>query len=646
MIKFTEFTLQRGHKFLFQNADFIIHKNQRVGIVGANGCGKSSLFSVILDQLHLDGGEFSIPKELTISHVKQETPALDESAIEYVQMGHQQWYQITQSIKQAEASEDHEKLSHLYADFESIHGYEVNANAAKLLAGLGFSETEQQKPVKTFSGGWRMRLNLAQALISPSDILLLDEPTNHLDIETVIWLESWLKNYDGTLLLISHDRDFLDSICNCILHIDNQQVKTYSGNYSFFERARYEQQVLQNQQFEKQQQQVKQLESFIDRFRAKATKAKQVQSRIKSLERMTQIASVQLSSPFTFKFKPLTKKLSNPLIKLEEVGFAYEADKAIFNQLNFTLSTGDRVGLLGYNGSGKSSFIKLLTKQLKVNSGIVNINPKLKIAYFAQHQLEQLNTEQTPYEFIYQIDKKASEQQIRDFLGSFAFMSGQLDNKADCLIKHFSGGEKARLVLSSLVYQQPDLLLLDEPTNHLDLEMRNALAFALQQFEGALIVIAHDRYLLNSITNRFYLVENHNIREFDGDLTDYNQYLSQQKKLAQSIEPSDSKENGTDRSSVDKNPQRLDKKAQRQQDAIRRQQLQPLQKKLKSIEKSMHRYQSELEEVEPQLLDNDIYQANNKDKLKSLLQLQSTAKSKLESLEEQWLDISEQIENF
>ncbi len=638
MIKFSNFSLRRGSKLLLDDVNVTIHNRQRVGIVGANGCGKSTLFDVFHGKILADEGDFYLSPSLVLSHVKQETPSLAISALEYVKNGDEKWSQIDQQIKQAEKAHDNHKLSHLFAELEAIDGYQITAKASKLLMGLGFSTEEFSHPISTFSGGWRMRLNLAQALICPSDVLLLDEPTNHLDLETVIWLENWLKRYEGTLLLISHDRDFLDTICTHILHIDRQQLISYTGNYSYFEQAKFEREQLQQSQFEKQEKEIKHIEKFVERFRAKATKARQVQSRIKSLEKIQRISSVQSQSTFNFSFFDIDK-MPNPLISMQGVDIGYES-KCILENVNFSLSAGERIGLLGKNGVGKSTFLKCLVGELKPLVGEINISNGISVAYFAQHQLEQLNEQETPFEFIRQFDQKASEQHIRNFLASFAFPSSRINNMADTAIAPFSGGEKARLVLASLVYQKPNLLLLDEPTNHLDLGMRHALTLALVKFQGTLIVIAHDRFLLSSITDKYYLLLNNKVNEFDGDLDDYWEFISS--KEQSNSELSNSKlSNYPIQEKSNENKKNL-----RQQQAKKRKLTQPFKKEQSELELKIEEINQKLLLIEQALIDETLYAQDKKDELKSLLNQQVELKKTLESLEEKWFMVTEKIEKL
>ena len=500
MLNFKNISLRRGARVLFSDTSFTIHKGQKAGLTGANGVGKSSLFAMLLDQLHVDEGDFSMPPGLEIAHVAQETPAVEFSAIDYVIDGDKELRQTQKQLEEAEKQDNGIKLAELHSTLEHIGGYTASARASRLLNGLGFLVEQEQLPVTSFSGGWRMRLNLAQALMCRSDVLLLDEPTNHLDLDAVIWLQDWLCKYPGTLLLISHDRDFLDSITDHIIHIEQQKAEIYTGNYSAFEKMRAEKLALQQSAFIKQQREIEHIQSFITRFKAQATKARQAQSRVKALERMEIISQAHVDSPFNFSF-PKPKKMPNPLLQLEQADIGY-GDKVIINQASLSITPGNRIGLLGPNGAGKSSLIKVLAEEMMPLNGKFRTADALNIGYFAQHQLEQLRLDETPLWHLQQLDKRATEKELRNFLGGFDFRG----DKVVEIVKPFSGGEKARLVLALLVYENPNLLLLDEPTNHLDLEMRHALSMALQEYEGALVVVSHDRHLLRSVTDQLLLV--------------------------------------------------------------------------------------------------------------------------------------------
>lgn len=630
MLKLTNLSLRRGPRELLQDVNLTIYHGQKVGITGGNGVGKSSLFALILGHLHADAGDLSLPNSLIVAHVAQETPALDTAAIEYVLDGDVQLRQLEQQIKTAEENNQGETLAHLYSEMEGIDGYTANSRAATLLNGLGFTTAQEWTPVKQFSGGWRMRLNLAQALMCRSDILLLDEPTNHLDLDAVIWLEAWLKNYKGTLLLISHDRDFLDNVADNIAHIEHQGITLYSGNYSAFEVRRAEYLASQQSAYEKQQREVQHMHKFVERFKAKASKAKQAQSRVKALERMELIAPAHVDSPFNFSFRQ-ADKMPNPLVTLDEVAIGY-TEEPLLSKIKLTIHPGDRIGLLGHNGAGKSTLIKLLAGDLKVLKGDMTEAKELNIGYFAQHQLEQLDFTASPLLHLQRLDPKATESDLRKYLGGFAFNN---DMAVDP-VAPLSGGEKARLVLALVVYQKPNLLLLDEPTNHLDLEMRHALTVAMQEFEGAMIIVSHDRHLLRTVTDTLLLVADGRVIEFDGSLEDYRTWLSQQNKKASAVATEENNNSNDDAQN---------KKQLRQQSAEKRKLLKPLQNKLKKLEKQMEELSMSKESLEERLADNEIYNEKNKGILKSLLEEQGQVDNSLQQVEIDWLEVSEELES-
>ncbi len=636
MLKFTHLDLRRGAQLLLQDVDVTIHPGQKVGITGANGCGKSSLFALITNELQADSGDFFMPPGWVVAHVAQESPSTERTALDYVIDGDQQLRTIEAAIEQAGASNEGEKLGQLYAQLEEADGYTANSRAAQLLSGLGFSQQQLNNPVNSFSGGWRMRLNLARALMCRSDLLLLDEPTNHLDLDAVLWLEEWLKKYPGTLLLISHDRDFLDSVMTHIIHIEHQHITLYTGNYSQFERVRAEQLAQQQVLYERQQREIKHIQSFINRFKAKATKAKQAQSRVKTLEKMELISQAHVDSPFHFEFHA-PGKIPNPLIALEDIRVAY-ADTVILDHVHINLQPGSRIGLLGHNGAGKSTFIKLLAGELQAASGRVERSSELRIGYFAQHQLEQLHSEDTPMEHFFResqrLGKKATEQELRNHLGSFGFSGDKVESK----IAPFSGGEKARLVFATLVYQKPNLLLLDEPTNHLDLDMRHAISLALQEFEGAMVIVSHDRHLLRSVSDEFYLVADKKVGAFKGDLEDYRNWINEQKKLERLNTDSDGKNRNLQGTAT---PSR---KEQKRLDAEKRKLLRPLQNRLARLEREMDKLNQEKQRLEALLADPDIYESAQKQQLKELLQQQANISRTLDETEEQWMQISEELE--
>lgn len=628
MLNFKNIALRRGTRVLFANTSFTLHKGQKIGITGANGVGKSSFFALIRGDLHPDEGDFTMPPNLAVAHVAQETHAVEQAAIEYVIDGDQELRQTQQAIQTAEQATDGIKQAELFAKMETIGGYTATSRAARLMSGLGFQQPQEHLSVSSFSGGWRMRLNLAQALMCRSDILLLDEPTNHLDLDAVIWLQDWLQRYPGTLLLISHDREFLDTITDHIVHIENQKGVIYTGNYSAFEKMRAEKLAQQQTSYEKQQREIAHIQGFITRFRAQATKAKQAQSRIKSLERMELIAQAHVDSPFHFSFST-PGKLPNPMIKLEDVNIGY-GDINILQQVNLFIAPGARIGLLGPNGAGKSTLIKVLANELAISTGETQFADTLKLGYFAQHQLEQLELDESPLWHLQKINPKATEKELRNFLGGFDFQGDKIFDP----VKPFSGGEKARLVLALLVYQNPNLLLLDEPTNHLDIEMRHALSVALQDYQGAIIIISHDRHMLRSVTDQLYLVANGRVSAFDGDLDDYRLWLNEQKLLAS---------DNADGNTSDNTPS-INKKDQRKLDAERRKKLKPLYDALKKADKDMERYHTQQKQLEERLTDTSLYDAVNKVQLKKILQEKAQVDQALEETELTWMEISEQLE--
>lgn len=626
MLKFSNLAIRRGSRLLFEQANFTIHQGNKVGITGANGCGKSSLFALILQQIHSDDGELELPAQLSIAHVAQETPAEAKAAIDYVLDGDAELRQVQQQLAQAEADDNGAVQAECHHQLETIDAYTAPARAGKLMLGLGFAADELERPVKTFSGGWRMRLNLAQALMCRSDLLLLDEPTNHLDLDAVIWLENWLLAYPGTLLLISHDRDFLDKVADHIAHIEQQGMTLYTGNYSDFEKRRAEQLAQQQAMYERQQREVAHIEDFIRRFKAKASKAKQAQSRVKTLERMELISQAHVDSPFHFSFRK-PDKMPHPLIRLDDVSVGYAATP-LLNDLSLSLLPGDRIGLLGHNGAGKSTLIKLLAGELTPLSGQYESSSELHLGYFAQHQLDQLDMEASALLHMQRLDPKITEQDIRNYLGGYNFHGDRVKEP----VGPFSGGEKARLVLALLIYQKPNLLLLDEPTNHLDLEMRHALSLALQDYEGAMVIVSHDRHLLRSVTDRFYLVDDGSMHDFDGDLDAYRQWLMQPKdRPAQNNQLSDTE-------------QGVSRKEQRQRQAEKRRQLQPLKNKLKSVEQRMDELQQRKDEIEQLLAAPEMYEASHKDQLQSLTLERSDVIRQLEEDEENWLRFTEELE--
>ncbi len=632
MLHFDHLTLRRGPRLLFEDASFQIHPGQKVGLTGANGTGKSSLFALLLGELQEDGGRHSLPADWTIAHLAQEIPASDQPAIDYVLDGDAGLRRLQAALQQAEQAGDGERIAHLHGELEHIGGYQAEARAARLMAGLGFAPGDERRPLADFSGGWRMRLNLARTLMCRSELLLLDEPTNHLDLDAVIWLEGWLKGYPGTLLLISHDREFLDSVCDHILHIEQQRATLYRGNYSAFERLRAERLAGQQAAWEKQQREIAHMRAFIDRFRAKATKARQAQSRIKALERMQQIAPAHVDSPFHFGFQA-PHRLPHPLLRLDRCSAGYDG-RPIVEDAGLVLVPGDRLGLLGPNGAGKSTLIRLLAGELTPLSGTRETAQDLAIGYFAQHQLEQLHPEHSPVEHLLQQDPSLSEQAARDFLGGFGFVGDQ----ALAPVGPFSGGEKSRLVLALLVQQRPNLLLLDEPTNHLDLEMRQALATALQDFAGAMVIVSHDRHLLRTGCDRLALVSDGRLTPFDGDLDDYADWLGEHRRTRATSATADDTPRPARETAEDR-------KARKRAEAERRNRLQPLKKTLQRCEQALERLQDERRALDERLADPALYEAADKTQLTEALKEKAELDRRIEDAELAWLRAADALEN-
>jgi ATP-binding cassette subfamily F protein 3 len=637
MLRVSNLTLSRGVKRLLEDANLTVHVGHKVGLVGANGCGKSSLFAAIRGELLPDAGSVDLPASWTIAHVAQETPAVDLPALEFVLDGDRELRDVEAALAAAERDHAHagEALADLHHRFDDIGGYSSRARAATLLAGLGFPEARHRDPVTSFSGGWRMRLNLAQALMCRSDLLLLDEPTNHLDLDAVLWLEDWLAKYPGTLLLITHDRDFLDGVVDTIVHVQARKLASYTGNYAQFERERAQQLALQQASYAKQQRQVAHLHSFIDRFRAKATKAKQAQSRIKALERMELIAAAHVDSPFEFTFAPVDAA-ARQLVLLERADLGYEGRPPVLRHVDWGILAGERIGLLGPNGAGKSTLLKTVAGTLVPRSGKRLTAQNLRLGYFAQHQVEQLRDDESPLWHLRQTEPDAREQELRDFLGGFDFRG----DMATSATGRFSGGEKARLTLALIVRQRPNLLLLDEPTNHLDIEMREALTEALQDFGGALIVVAHDRHLLRATTDVLWLVADGAITPFEGDLDDYRDWVLGQRRRGRAEAETETESPGAP----------VDRKAQKRVEAAARQRLadarRPLVARQSVIEKELADCTREKEQIDAWLATGDAYADSVKEELKAKVARQGELQWRLARLEADWLETAEALEKI
>ena len=627
---------------MLENVNLTVQPGQRVAIVGANGAGKSSLFKLLLGQLAAEQGGVSLPGGCRIAHMAQEVEASARSARDFILDGDFELRRLERELAEAEARGDDHAIAHAHGELDLHEAWSAPRRAEALLRGLGFADSDAERPVSAFSGGWRIRLNLAQALMRPSDLLLLDEPTNHLDLDACLWLENWLRRYSGTLLFISHDRDFMDRVATHLVHFDQKKLVLYTGNYSAFEVQRSERLAQQQAGFERQQARIAEIQRFIDRFKAKATKAKQAQSRVKALERMERIAPAHVDSPFGFDF-PMADKVSNPLLSIRH-GVAGHGDTAILRNINVTLLPGSRIGLLGPNGAGKSTFMDALRGTGTLLAGERTCGEHLAIGYFAQHQLESLDLDASPFLHLQRLAPRASEQQVRNFLGGFDFHG----DEALSPIRSFSGGEKARVALAIIAWQKPNLLLLDEPTNHLDLEMRQALTMALQNFDGAIVVVSHDRHLLRNTVDQFWLVSDGAVQEYDGDLEDYERWLAERRKdddeppKREVVEQAAENKVATGATALTAD----ERKVRKRQEAELRQKLSPWRKKQGNLEARMEQLQQELAGVEQQLSDPAIYDDSAKVKLKELLAQQTGLKRELDDVEAEWLEVSETVENL
>ena len=618
MLSFNNLELILGGKILFSNVSLIIHRDQRVGLVGANGAGKTSLFKIITGEIEVDQTSLSYPSKLRISYLEQEVPGTDEIAIDYVLSGDQRLIDIHNNIEEAEKTEQFESLGELYALFNSLDGYSAESKAEKLMMGLGFKKSDFKKSLNEFSGGWRTRLNLAKTLMQPSDLMLLDEPTNHLDLDAILWLSNWIKSYSGALLLISHDREFLDDCVSSIAYLHRKSIELYPGNYSKFEIIKAERLAGIQRNYEKQQKEVAHMQNFIRRFKAKATKARQAQSRVKALERMELIAPAHIDSPFSF-IIPETEKISNPLVALDEADLGY--DTVILEKVNLSICPTDRIGLLGPNGAGKSTLIKSLVGDLEIIDGERNEGSNLKVGYFSQHQVDDIDLSMTAFNHIQRLDQTKSEKQIRTYLGGFDFKGDKVNDS----IHLFSGGEKARLAFAIIAYQKPNVLLMDEPTNHLDMEMRHALTVALQTFKGAILLVSHDRHLLSSTVDTFYMVDKRQVNVFDGDLDDYKNYIlnrtvsnykAKSKIAAKSINHENTKE------------------------------VKNLKSEILSIEKRLARLNRKLLKANQDLADPDLYSSDINPDIQNLIKTQLDLTSEIEIAEKEWLVASSQMDEL
>ncbi len=631
MIILEDIALRRGPKLLMQGASTTLQPGQKLALIGANGTGKSSLFAMLLGELSADQGQIRGMTGLRVAHMAQELEVSDDSTLNFVMAGDAAVYQLTQDIARAEQAEDYERAAYLYQEMEVLDGYSAPRRAEQLLLGLGFAQADLQTSVTEFSGGWRVRLNLARALMTPSDVLLLDEPTNHLDLDTMLWLQGWLLRYQGTLLMISHDRDFIDAICERTLSLEQEQLIPYRGGYSAFEQQRAERMAQQRAQYAKQQREIGQMEDFVRRFRAKATKARQAQSRLKALERMETVAPAHVDSPFSFQF-PEPGKSSDPLLTIDNLVLGY-GDDVVLDGVSLSLHPGDRIGLLGKNGAGKSTFLKGLTGALPALSGDRVTGAHLRIGYFDQQQLEVLDLQASALLHLQRLTPKVREQVILDFLGGFNFRG----DRARQEIAPFSGGEKARLALAMVVWQDPNVLILDEPTNHLDLEMRHALAVALQGYTGAIVLVSHDRHLMRHAVESLWLVDEGAVTEYPDDLSAYEQWVLSGDRTAAVT-------SGKAASKVTETAEGKGKQ-HRQSAAEQRARLRPLQKALEKTERTLEGLQQKLVELQAQLANSDLYEPNQQSQLAKLVETEGSLKSQLSETEEAWIQQQEAIES-
>jgi len=629
MLVLADITVRRGPRVLFSHASLTINRGEKIGIVGPNGCGKSSLLALVNGELLPDSGELRLPDGLAIACVAQELDASPSSACDFVLDGDTELRAIERRIEQAQAMSDGVRLADLLAHYEALGGYEARAKAGRLLSGLGFGPVDAERPVAEFSGGWRVRLNVARALMSRSDLLLLDEPSNHLDLDAVLWLEQWLRGYRGTLLLVSHDREFLDRVIGRVLAIENGSLELYTGNYSAFEQQRAQRLASKTALYERQQREIAHISAFVERFRAKASKARQVQSRLRALERMRLIAPAHVDSPFEFGFGDPVK-LPRPLLRLEAAAAGY-CGRRMLEGVDIELSPGSRLGVLGRNGAGKSTFIKLLAGELAASAGRREAAADLSIGYFAQHQLEQLDAAESPIDLLRRAGgterQAAPEQTLRDFLAGFGFRGERVFERC----APFSGGEKARLVLALICFRRPNLLLLDEPTNHLDLDMRDALALALQDFSGAVVLVSHDRHLLRTVADELWLVAENHVRPFDGDLDDYASWLAQDGRCSANTLPVE-------------DTQSTDRQARRRNEAEARNRLSPLRAALTDCERRLDQLQVERSALEAELADPALYAPLGARRLREVLERRQVVVRQMDESERRWLEVAEQLE--
>lgn len=636
MIRASGLTLRRGTKVLLDNTEFVVHPGERVGIVGKNGAGKSSLFALLLGEIDQDAGELDIPQAWRLSHVKQDTLVGAQSAREFVIDGDTHLRHL-QAQRAATSDEDGQRIAELESELTEAGHWTANSRAEQLLAGLGFTPTQWEQSIESFSGGWQVRLALARALMKPSDLLLLDEPTNHLDLDAMLWLEKWLQHYPGTVILISHDTEFLNAVARTILNFEAQKLIRYKGDYDSFLTQKAERIRQQQVAIDRQARETQRLQSFIDRFKAKATKAKQAQSRVKALARMQVLAPIKAEHSIDIKI-PDPLNMPDPLMVMDKLSVGY-GDKAILKNITLMLRGGGRIGVLGVNGAGKSTLIKTIAQELQPLAGEFRPSKGLSIGYFAQHQLDMLDMQTTPLMHLQRIaDPNIREQELRNYLGMFGF-SGDVVNSP---ITPFSGGEKARLALSLVVWQKPNLLLLDEPSNHLDVETREALATALAEFEGSVLMVSHDRHLLRTTVDSFWIVADGTVAEFDGDLEDYQQWLANRQQQQKRDERDERSQQQSDNSINRKEQKRFEAEERQRKAALRK----PLEKRLAIVEAQVEKNQMRIAEIDGFIADESFYSDDRRDERVKLLEEHGTLTRETQSLEEEWMTLLEQIEDI
>ncbi|WP_367109049.1 ABC-F family ATP-binding cassette domain-containing protein [uncultured Psychrobacter sp.] len=687
MIEFKDVSVRRDGRMLFSGASFQLHPGQKIGLTGNNGTGKSTLFALLLTymgagdtEVTLDKGEISIPDSWHVAHMAQEVGASSQTAIDYVLSGDEQWYTINAALSDLSQVSD-EQIGMLHQQFDEIDGYRTPTKAAQIMAGLGFNTNQHELPVEGFSGGWRMRLNLAKTLMSRADLMLLDEPTNHLDLDAILWLETWINQFTGLVIVISHDQAFLDATVDHILHVEQQKITLYTGNYQQFIRTRHERMAQQQQAYEKQQETRAHLDDFIRRFRAKASKAKQAQSRIKQLERMADLSPMMADNPFSFQFYP-PANMSTPLIEMIDADIGYSETPLLYNA-SVQVTPDTRLGLLGMNGAGKSTLIKALVGELGILSGSYRVSDTLKLGYFNQHQMDALDAAATPMQMLRRLAGKTSDALLRSFLGSFDFRGERIDTPSEL----FSGGERARLTLALIVWQRPNVLVLDEPTNHLDLQMRQALTLALQGFEGAVVLVSHDRELIANVCDELYLVHDGRIDEFDGDISDYGKWLSDKRKQENTADKNSGKQkkdkkankqfvpqptkikstnnhsdsskdiqvakldestNSAQTTSKQAIPQQstLSKEEQRKLAAEQRKLTAPIRRDIENTEKSLAAIEDKLAKLEEKLAATDLYEEHRKADLLKLLEEQTSLQQQHSDNEEKLLQAMTTLEEM